>query len=78
MKACPDTVSVPLSSPRSCRTHLQVLPILQLCFILLLLVFRPLRLSSVELTEVALVVVKALGVLVHDISCNGVEESSVV
>jgi hypothetical protein len=55
-----------------------MLPILQLCLILFLLVLCPFRLGSVELAEVTLVVIKTLGMLMHDVGGNSVEERSVM
>lgn len=55
-----------------------MLSILQLCIVFLTLIPRSLGLRSVELSEVALIVVEALRVLMDDVGGYRIEESSVV
>lgn len=66
-----------LTSP-SVDECLQMLPVLQLRFVFALLLLRALRLGGVELRKVAFVVIQPLAVLVNDVRCDSVQESSVV
>ena len=64
--------------PPSINVCLEMLTILQLRLVLLLQILRSVSLGSVELGEVAFVVVESLRVLMDDIGCDSIEECSVV
>lgn len=55
-----------------------MLSVCELCLVLLLLLLVPLLFGLVKVAEITLPIVESLRVLMDDVSCNGVKESSVV